>query len=115
MKVIKIGNEDYVIKYSINNLIAMENLLGKPFTQIFGEDGQVSLNTLRTLIYCGLQGNKHNLTETGAGEILSSALDSGEYDLTSIAQEFINEMTKSLGIKSADVAEIKKVKKSKNA
>lgn len=97
MRVIKINDKDYVIRYTVNNLIVMEKIVGKPFSEMFGNTG-IELTTLRALIYCGLKDHKHDLTEEGAGEFITEALENG-FDLGQLSQEFVDELTKSLGFK----------------
>lgn len=97
MRVLKIEDREYVIKYSINSLIEMESYLGKPFTSVFSEDG-ISLLALRTLAYFGMKQMDHDLTHEKAGIIISQALESG-MTFSEVVEAFVNEMNRALGFK----------------
>jgi len=97
MKIIKIADKEYAVKYSINSLIEMEQYLGQPFTKIFSEGG-VSLLTLRTLVYFGMKQMNKDLTHEKAGEIISDALESGK-TFDELILLFAEELNKSLGVK----------------
>lgn len=98
MKILKIGEKEYVIKFTINSLVEMEQYLGKPFTSMFSEDG-VSLLSIRTLTYFGLKQMEKDITHEKAGEIINNALESG-MSFSDVAEILIGELTKSLGVKT---------------
>jgi len=103
VKIIKINNKDYIIKYSINQLIAMEKATGKPFTALFGEGDDISLEALRTLIYYGLKDGMKELTHEQTGDIIADAIEGG-ISFLELAKEFTVEMGKSLGFKKEDMS-----------
>lgn len=97
MKLFKAGNKDYVVKYSINGLIAMEQRLGKSFMSLFDDESGMSLSAIRTLVYCGLMEKQSQLSEESVGNVIQDAIDEG-MSFQEIANVFMSEMTKALGM-----------------
>ena len=96
MKLFTAGTKDYVVKYSINGLIAMEQRLGKSFMSLF--DGEeMTLGAIRMLVYCGLMEKQSQLSEEAVGNIIQDAIDGG-MTFQEIANVFMAEMTKALGM-----------------
>ena len=96
MELIKINGKEHVIKFSINSLILMEKFIGKPISAIFDDEDGVSLETLRTLVYFGLQEMNHSLTHEEAGYFISEAIENGK-NFAEIASIFVGEMNRALG------------------
>lgn len=105
MKAITIGNKPYTIRYTINSLILLEDMLKAPFMEVFSNDS-VSLKVMRDLVYCGLKENHKDLSLDSVGELMTEALQE-EYELATFTEEFVGELTKALGMN--------KEKKVKNA
>lgn len=101
MKVIKIGKKDYVVNYTINSLVEMEQYIEAPFTSLFGDDAGVAVQDLRTIIFYGLKGTIHKFTHEDAGELMDEAIAEGMtfMDLTA---KFLAELTAALGIEQEE-------------
>lgn len=97
MKLFNAGNKDYVVKYSINGLIAMEQRLGKSFMSLFDDESGMSLGAIRMLVYCGLMEKQSQLSEEAVGNVIQDAIDEG-MSFQEIANVFMTEMTKALGM-----------------
>lgn len=98
MKIIKIGEKEYVVKFTMNSLVEMEQYLGKPVMSIFKED-EISFLSIRTLTYFGLKQMEKELTHEKAGDIMSDALENG-MSFQDFAGIIIGELTKALGMKA---------------
>lgn len=101
MKVLKIEGRDYIIHYSINSLVAMEERTGKPFTTLFDNENGIGIGTLRTIIYYGLTSKQRNLTPADAGDIIDSLIAEGK-TIVEISEMFLNELTAALGMKEEE-------------
>lgn len=100
MKVLNTETQKYVIHYSINSLVGMEVETGKPFMELFDEDA-ISMTTLRLLVFYGLKDKTHGMTIEQAGEIMSEAIAEG-MNFSDLAQLFMSEIVKALGMGEAD-------------
>lgn len=99
MKLFKAGNKEYVVQYSINGLIALEQKLGKSFMSLF--DGEeMTLGAIRTLVYSGLMEKQTKLSEVAVGNIIQDAIDEG-MSFQEVANVFMGELTRALGMNRA--------------
>ena len=71
----KAGGETYVLAYGSNALCTLEEKLGQPVTQ-FGKflaaGENLSMRTLRTLVWAGLQRHHKSLSEEAAGDVIDA-------------------------------------------
>lgn len=100
MKVLNTETQKYVIYYSINSLVEMEIATGKSFMNLFSEDN-ISMTTLRMLVFYGLKEKTHDMTEQKAGEVMTKAIAEG-MSFTELSEMFVSELTNSLGLSQAD-------------
>lgn len=100
MKVINANGVDYIIHYSINSLVELEQAMGKPFTALFDSEEGVSLGSLRRIIFYGLKSKQFDMTEIKAGMLIDSMIESGS-TIMDVSSLFLEELTKSLGMKQA--------------
>lgn len=96
MKILKASGKDYLVHYSINNLVRMEQDTGKSFTEMFDED-DVALGTIRDLIYYGLISKQHKFTHEDAGRLMDDLIADGK-SMAEVSQMFLKELTNSLGM-----------------
>lgn len=99
MKVLNVGTKQYVVHYSINSLVEMEQRTGKNFTQLFTEE--VSMASLRLLVFYGMKSKVHNFTEEQAGEVMDELIASG-IGFEKLSEMFMTELMAALGIKQED-------------
>lgn len=62
------------LKFGINGLVSLEKELGRPLSQMQGENG-FALEDLRTIFYVGLKWEDKDLTHEGVGDILDEAIE----------------------------------------
>ena len=60
-KTFEVSGEIYKLRFDINSLCELEDLLGRPVSQLGANMG---IRELRTMFYCGLM-PKHSLTDVG--------------------------------------------------
>ncbi|NMA48670.1 MAG: hypothetical protein GX947_02695 [Tissierellia bacterium] len=99
MKVLKVDGKDYIVHYSINSLVAMEETTGKPFTALFDNEAGIGIQTLRTIIYYGLTSKQRDLKLGDAGDIMDALIAEGK-TIVEISEMFLNELTAALGMKT---------------
>lgn len=88
-----IGGKDVKLRFDFNAIADAEEMLGKPVSHVFSEEGQgLGFNEIRTLLYAGSQGafrskreaggaiTPDNMTEVGQaiGDALQAAFGSPE-------------------------------------
>lgn len=68
------GGKHYTLSYSVNALCEMEDRLGAGATAVaaqMADPSQLRIATIRTLFWAGLRDHHPDLTEAGAGGIMS--------------------------------------------
>lgn len=86
--VVQTENEIYKIRFGINQLILVEELLGRPINEL-GEG--VGFKDLRTIVYCGLSSTMQDLTQEKAGDCFDDMVQAiGMEDLMTKVFEAIN-------------------------
>lgn len=103
MKVLKVEGKDYLVHYSINSLVRMEQETGKGFVNIFDEN-DISIGTIRGLIFYGLISKQREFTHEDAGRIMDGLIADGK-SIMKISEMFIGELTKALGMDLAELEE----------
>lgn len=89
------------LRYGMNALVRIEELLGKPITKLDFEN--ISINDLRTIMYAGLYHEDKTLTPESVGDLID------EYSDISLAAEKLGEaMTAAFG-KNAQRTEVKEM------
>lgn len=73
------------LRYGINALCMIEDILGKPLTKL--DTDNLSIKDMRTVIYCGLAGDDKELTPEKVGDLID------EY---SSLEEISKQMTEAL-------------------
>lgn len=86
---ILIGDKEYKLRFTINDLIELEDMTGKSLAQINGE----SLKEIRALFFVGLKPKAK--TEKEAGELLTEAIE--ELGMDGLMETITKAMTNSLG------------------
>lgn len=61
-------------KYPFNQIIELEELLGKPIAEI---EKSMAIKDIRTLVFCGLKWEDANLTMEDAGDLITDYTDNG--------------------------------------
>ena len=61
------------LKYGINQMVELEELLGKPVTNMDMEN--FSMKDLRAMVYVGLKWEDKKLTQEIAGDIMDTAIE----------------------------------------
>lgn len=97
MKILKVDGKDYLVHYSINSLVRMEQETGKGFVDMFDEN-EISIGTIRDLIFYGLISKQRNFKEEDAGQLMDRMIEDGK-SIADISQMFIKELTNALGMK----------------
>lgn len=64
----------YELKYTVNGMADLEDVVGKPFSSIIGGS---EYSSLRSAFYCGLVESMPKLTLKAAGDILNAYLSEG--------------------------------------
>lgn len=99
MKVLNVGSKQYVVHYSINSLVEMEQKTGNNFTNLFTSD--VSMTKLRMLVFYGLKSKIHEFTEELAGEVMDALITDGT-SFQKLSEMFMTELMAALGIKEEE-------------
>lgn len=97
MKVLKIKNEDYKLKYTMNSLVIMEQESGRSFMEVLG-GGNLTFADLRRLAYYGFFAEHPDMAIEEAGDILDGLIAQGK-NLTEVTNIFMEELSKALGAK----------------
>lgn len=71
-RLIKIGDKEYALRYTINSVCCLEERFGKSLHSLLCTD----VSSVRALLWCALL-DRCNLTLEQAGELLDEALDQG--------------------------------------
>jgi hypothetical protein len=74
----KVGEDEYVLAYPINSIIAAEDHFQKPFAEIrkaFLTQGDMGLKEVRTFVRFGLFARHPKLTDEEVGEIIGCVGD----------------------------------------
>jgi len=86
---INVGGKDYKIRFGMNNIIQLEEKLGKGIGEIKGG----TLQEIRAMIYCTVSPNFEN--EEQAGEWMDDALD--EMSMEDLIKKLIEAMELGMG------------------
>ncbi len=78
------------LRFSINQLVEAEELLGRPITEVF-KDGRIGLRELRLLLWVGLKWEDRRLTLQQVGELMDTV------SLTYIAEKLGEAITNAFG------------------
>lgn len=97
MKILNVKGKDYLIHYTINSLVRMEQETGKSFTEMLGDETGLSIGSLRDIIFYGLISKQHDFTRPDAGNIIDDMIEQG-MSIVEISQKFIEELTRALGM-----------------
>lgn len=101
-KTIQVGNNIYQFRYSINQLCALEDLLGKPVSQLGSNTG---IRELRLMFYCGVT---PKMTLEEAGDVMADIIEEKGIDyLSTLLSEAIE---KSIGTTTVAPEEVYKKK-----
>lgn len=73
------------LRYGINALCMIEDMLGKPLTKL--DTDRMSIKDIRTVLYCGLAGDDKDLTPEKVGDLI---------DEHSNLEEIIQKMTEAI-------------------
>lgn len=94
MKQYRIGNKDYIIKYTVANMKLFQGA-----TQQELESGDITKMLCHTseMFYLGLKGLDRKMTPMKADEIMEEYIEEGG-SLTDLLEELTEEYLKSLGI-----------------
>jgi hypothetical protein len=104
MKILKVKGKDYLVHYTINSLVRMEEETGKSFTEMLGDEDGLSISDLRDIIFYGLISKQHEFTRLDAGNIIDSMVEEG-LSIVEVSQKFLSELTRALGMKTTDADE----------
>jgi len=75
---IEIGGKTRYLRYGTNALVAVEEKLNCPLSDIGSKlSGNVGIKDLRILFWAGLMGDDKELTLDGAGDLIDEAVDKG--------------------------------------
>lgn len=97
MKVLKIKNEDYKLKYTINSLVKMEEETGRSFMEVLSS-GNLDFAALRRLVFYGFVAEHPEMKIEEAGDIIDGLIRQGK-DLTEVTNVFMEELSEALGAK----------------
>ena len=82
------------LRYGMNALIELENLLGKPITEL---DDELSMKDMRTIFYVGLKCEDRELTHERTGELMDEGIFNNEEGLQYLAETLGKAIERSLG------------------
>ena len=68
---LKAGDKTYVLRYTTNALVKLEDVLGKPVSKMGGEE--ISMKEARAMVWAGLLHAYPDLTPEQAGDIIDAA------------------------------------------
>lgn len=97
MKVLKIKEKDYKLKYTINSLVRMEEESGRSFMEVLSS-GDLNFADLRRLAYYGFVAEHPEMEIEEAGNIIDGLIAQGK-NLTETTNIFMEELSKALGAK----------------
>lgn len=101
-------NDIYKLRFGLNQLILVEELLGRSITEL---QDKIDFKDLRVILYCGLSSSMKDLTLEQSGECFDDMVQSiGMEELMTKLFEAINS---AMG-KQTDKAELQKVTKKKS-
>lgn len=109
MKVLKVDGKDLIVHYTVNSLVRMEEETGQSFIEMFDED-EISLGTIRDLIFYGLISKQHKFSREDAGRVMDDLIAEGK-SMAEVSQMFMAELTSSLGM---DIEEVEETNDSPN-
>lgn len=67
---LRAGDKTYVLRYTTNALVQLEDMLGKPVTKMGGD---ISMKEARAMVWAGLLHAHPDLTPEQAGDIMDAA------------------------------------------
>ena len=73
----------YQLKFDLNRLVALEDHMGVPIGEVFGE-GKTGIKTIRDSIWVGIKGERKKLTPDDVGEMMDPT--KFEYYATTVAR-----------------------------
>lgn len=71
-RLIKLGDQEYALRYTINSVCCLEERFGKALHSLLCTD----VSSVRALLWCALL-DQYSLTLEQAGDLLDQALDQG--------------------------------------
>jgi len=80
---IKIGEKDYILRYSANSLCDLEDVVGLPVLQItdmLSDTKKLSMKLVRALLWAGLKEKQPEITLLQAGELVGELSLAGAYE-----------------------------------
>lgn len=97
------NNEIYQLRFSVNNLCKLEDLLGKPLSKL-GDN--IGLRELRLMLYCGIT---PSMSLEECGEVLDDVIaEKGVEELNSILTKALNLSMGSTGVSPVEAVGHKK-------
>lgn len=94
---VEIGGESRVLKLDFNALCMLEEISGKPATEVFAEKN-VGLKTIRDALYVGLVHRERRLTREAVGRWVQDAIDSDSAALERLGTAIAEAVTAALGV-----------------
>src|SRR5699024_3840883 len=82
------------LRFGMNALIELENLMGKPLTEL---DDDLSMKDMRTIFYVGLKWEDKELTHEIVGDLMDEAIFNNEEGLQYLAGTLGEAIQRSLG------------------
>lgn len=97
MKVLKINNKDYVLKFT-SKAISQLNAKGITFLSLASDMEQMSVGNLYESFFYGLKSMQHDMTLEKAYEILDEYFEDEENDIESFFKLVLEEYSNAMGL-----------------
>ena len=97
---VEIGGESRILKLDFNALCLLEEISGKPATEVFAEKN-VGLKTIRDALFVGLVHRERRLTRETVGRWVQEAIDSDPAALERLGTAIAEAVTAALGVEPA--------------
>ena len=94
---VEIGGETRVLRLDFNALCLLEEISGKPATEVFSEKN-VGLKTIRDALFVGLVARERKLTREAVGRWVQEAIESDPAALERLGTAIAEAVTAGLGV-----------------